>query len=172
MYSAISSLRPYDLPRSDHFLRPMGGFASRAGIGCQLVVNPSLCWYKPTLLESVLQLVRPYWLSILPSITTRASTVIQVLLRLEVVASCPARLGNRVKSAKLALMKPSRYMLVMQARRRQGLRMRGMRILVAELMKRILTSSDISMSQRVRIRLDIPSGILKSSIRMSSNRVQ
>lgn len=70
-------------------------------------------------------------------------------------------------------MKPSRYMLVIQGRRRQGLRrMRGMRILVAELMKRILTSSDISMSQRVQIRLDIPSGILKSSIRMSSNRVQ
>lgn len=177
MYSAINSFRPYDLPRSDHFLRPMGGFASRAGIGCQLVVNTSLWWYKPTLLESVLQLVRPHRLSILPSITTRASTVFQVLLRLEVAASCPARLrvgSNRVKSAKLALMKPCRYMLMMmQARRRQGLRrMRGMRILVAKLMERILTSSDISMSQRVRIRLDIPSGILKSSIRMNSNRVQ
>lgn len=63
-------------------------------------------------------------------------------------------------------------MLMMQARRRQGLRrMRGMRILEAKLMERILTSN-ISMSQRVCIRLDIASGILKSSIRMSSNRIQ
>jgi hypothetical protein len=70
-------------------------------------------------------------------------------------------------------MKPGRYMLLMQAWRRQGLRMmRGMRILEAKLMKLILTSSDISMSQLVRIRLDIPSGILQSSIRMSSNGIQ
>ena len=30
MNSAMSSFRPYDFPRSDHFRRPIGGFASRA----------------------------------------------------------------------------------------------------------------------------------------------
>ena len=47
-----------------------------------------------------------------------------------------------------------------------------MRILEAKLLKLILTSSDIRMSQLVRIGLDVPSGILQSSIRMSSNGIQ
>jgi hypothetical protein len=52
-----------------------------------------------------------------------------------------------VESAKLPLVEPGGYMLLMQARGRQGLRrVRRMRILEAKLMELILTGSDISMS--------------------------
>ena len=49
---------------------------------------------------------------------------------------------------------------------------RGLRILEPKVLEMFLAGSSITMSQVVRIGLDIPRGILERPVRMSSHRLQ
>lgn len=106
-----------------------------------------------TLLESIFQLIRPHWLSILASVPSRTGPILQVLLGFK-VASSPSRSyvwPHRVKPAKLPGMKPSSYLLVVVEIGGGDLVMhRRVGVLVSHLLKMIVPASDI-VGQNIRV---------------------
>jgi len=106
-----------------------------------------------TLLESIFQLIRPHWLSVLASVPSRAGPILQVFLRLEVASSAARSYigAYRVKPAKLPSMKPSSYLLMVVEIGGGDLVMdRRVRIFVCHLVKMIIPASDI-VSQNIRV---------------------
>lgn len=149
----MSSLRPYDFPRSDHFRRPMGGLASRADFRCQYLVmlEPRI---RLTLLKSILQLIRPDWLPILPGITPRTGTVLCVLLGLEVAptSSLSYYIGpDRMKPALLTGLQSRGHGLMVHAVGGHMVRGSRMGILVSQLLEMVVSCDGLGVCEGIRI---------------------